>query len=58
VLLTQLLFALLSLLLLWFEIEIVRAGEVAQVVECLPRKHEVLSTTTSTAKKKKKIALS
>jgi hypothetical protein len=31
-----------------------RAGGVAQVVECLPKKHKALSTNTSTKKKKKK----
>jgi hypothetical protein len=31
-----------------------RAGEVIQVVECLPCKHEALSSKPNTAKKKKK----
>jgi hypothetical protein len=31
-----------------------RAGRVAQVVECLPSKHEDLTLNSSTAKKKKR----
>jgi hypothetical protein len=31
-----------------------RAGGVAQVTQCLPRKHEALSSNLSTEKKKKK----
>jgi hypothetical protein len=34
------------------KMESARAGVVAQVVECLPRKHKTLSSKTSTIKKK------